>query len=67
MHPTFTPSKIVYDPISPILLRRIGWGTFRIDIRVNWKKEYGGFTDVYHDLKFEPQVSSIVTCRIGKK
>ena len=38
LHPTFHPSKIRFKPNKPVELRRWGWGTFRIDIKVIWKK-----------------------------
>ena len=53
LHPTFTPSKLKYHPKErrPILLRRLGWGTFRIEIKVYWKKDYNErMSEFHHDL-----------------
>lgn len=33
-----SPSQITFDPKKPVTLGRLGWGTFRIDITVYWKK-----------------------------
>ena len=42
LHPTFQPRKLKYHPKEgrDITLRRIGWGTFGIGVKIFWKKEY---------------------------
>ena len=67
LHPTFHPSKIIYPANKPIALTRIGWGTFRIDIKIHWLKKYGGFSELYHDLQFSAKNSKVETCRLEVK
>lgn len=55
LHPTFHPDRIIFPADQKIEIRKRGWGTFRIDIKIVWKKKFGGYTDVYHDLSFEPK------------
>lgn len=49
-----------------IELKRLGWGTFRIDVKVYWKKPYAGFVEVFHDLQFQPLVKKVVVCKVGE-
>ena len=37
LHPTFNPPEVVKDK-PPYLVSRLGWGTFNIEIEVDWKK-----------------------------
>lgn len=42
LHPTFTPRKLKYHYKAghPINLKRIGWGTFEIGVKIYWKKQF---------------------------
>jgi len=43
LHPTFNPSKVIFKGDEKVELKRLGWGTFRIDIKIEWVKKFGGF------------------------
>ena len=51
---TFDPWKLKYKvrDNSPVNLRRLGWGTFRVGIVVHWKKDLFNekTSTFYHDL-----------------
>ena len=53
LHPTFNPPQVLKRK-KPFSLRRLGWGTFEIDITITWKswlkKEP---TEFKHLLSFE--------------
>ena len=58
----------MFPASEQVTLRRFGWGTFRIEIRVFWQKKYGGgFSELYHDLEFEEKVSKVEVCRLAPK
>ena len=38
LHPTFNPPSVTIKQ-PPYTLKRIGWGTFNIEINIKWKKE----------------------------
>jgi transcription initiation factor IIF auxiliary subunit len=58
LHPTFVPPRVKFQLKAdrPIKLRRIVWGTFRIDIRIFWKMGLfnEAHSDFHHDLQFVP-------------
>ena len=48
---------------NPVIrVARIGWGTFRIGVKVHWKGVYNEKTsEFHHDLEFIPESENIVT------
>jgi len=62
LHPTFDPPTIrVTKP--PYSIRRLGWGTFEVTVRITWKTQLGIPPSTFtHMLRFsQPETSKVVT------
>ena len=64
LHPTFDPPKVEFKGNEKIEVKRIGWGIFRIFMKIHWKEKYGGFSEVSHQLGFVPHKYSINECKL---
>ena len=54
LHPTFKPNKVVLDAKSGFSLKRVGWGTFEMDVGVQFKKQFSSKVFWFkHELQFD--------------
>lgn len=58
LHPTFNPPVVKVDKY-PFGLRRIGWGTFEVRIKIEWQ-HWTGFAlkKLKHEISFSPEGAS---------
>ena len=63
LHETFNPPvrKFTMKGDRQVELGCVGWGTFRINVEIVWKKGYNeDQTELYHDLRFVPVHERVV-------
>jgi len=60
--------KYHYKAGSPITLRRIGWGTFEIGVKIHWKKQFNErVSEFSHHLQFVPEIRRVITTALTVK
>ena len=65
LHPTFHPCKVKFGGEEAVRVKRIGWGTFKIEVVVHWKKEFGAEKSVFeHMLSFEKHTYKAFACQL---
>lgn len=58
LHPTFTPDRVCIRANEPSqavfeLPPRLGWGTFPVEVQIDWQQQGLGPTHVSHGLRFD--------------
>ncbi|KAH3760714.1 NAD-dependent protein deacetylase sirtuin-7 [Pelomyxa schiedti] len=65
LHPTFEPPSITIDK-PPFCLKRIGWGTFKVGVRVQLKPAHGSRVITgKHELTFDSEGESAATTQLA--